>query len=603
MYKKTSKILGIAFKFCFPYILVNILITLLITAFSLFMNIINKDLTNELISSISVGQVSTYFIVLLIVYISLFFLQSQSGFISVLGNNFFRLNVDELFRKIFMYKSNKTKQTDFFDHEFMDRYSFVNGKIETISTFIGGLCRILFSNVASLVTSVVFFLIYEPWLAFFAFFHCAISVFIIKSINKKQYDLDRKQIKEQRFSEYYYGVLTGKQCAKEMRIYELKSFFYEKWVRFYEKLRSERLSLSLKSTKMTNNYSIIRFGFKIIAIVILMFGLSNRKYDVGTFVMLFSLVDTAMSQSTSLINTVMSGVLKNTKYICDYYDFVFPISKDEIRAIKDLNIPDDNLPYGKFSHMTLKDVSFKYPNSPTSAVDNVNLQINKGEIISILGYNGSGKTTLSKIINGSFSPINGTIEFNDIDINDSNRSDLFVYFGNAPQEFSKFSLPIHEYVGIGSISNIDNQEQLNRAYEKAGITDFISKFNEHENTILGKEYDKNGIDISGGEWQNLLIASAYMGDPEIIIMDEPTASIDPLKEMYYIEKIRENLKGKTAILISHRIGFARIADRIILMDNGKIVESGTHNELLMQNAYYAKLFNEQKQLYNQRMTE
>ena len=253
--------------------------------------------------------------------------------------------------------------------------------------------------------------------------------------------------------------------------------------------------------------------------------------------------------------------------------------------------------------MTLKDVSFKYPNSPTSAVDNVNLQINKGEIISILGYNGSGKTTLSKIINGSFSPINGTIEFNDIDINDSNRSDLFVYFGNAPQEFSKFSLPIHEYVGIGSISNIDNQEQLNRAYEKAGITDFISKFNEHENTILGKEYDKNGIDISGGEWQNLLIASAYMGDPEIIIMDEPTASIDPLKEMYYIEKIRENLKGKTAILISHRIGFARIADRIILMDNGKIVESGTHNELLMQNAYYAKLFNEQKQLYNQRMTE
>ena len=94
-----------------------------------------------------------------------------------------------------------------------------------------------------------------------------------------------------------------------------------------------------------------------------------------------------------------------------------------------------------------------------------------------------------------------------------------------------------------------------------------------------------------------------MGDPEIIIMDEPTASIDPLKEMYYIEKIRENLKGKTAILISHRIGFARIADRIILMDNGKIVESGTHNELLMQNAYYAKLFNEQKQLYNQRMTE
>ena len=146
---------------------------------------------------------------------------------------------------------------------------------------------------------------------------------------------------------------------------------------------------------------------------------------------------------------------------------------------------------------------------------------------------------------------------------------------------------------------MQDEEQLRDAYAKAGMESFIAKFDEGDKTILGKEYDEQGVDLSGGEWQRLIIASAYMGEPELLLMDEPTASIDPLKEMELIRNFRENLKGKTAILISHRIGFARLADRIVMMENGRITEQGTHEELLERNGYYARLFTEQKKLYEE----
>ena len=145
-----------------------------------------------------------------------------------------------------------------------------------------------------------------------------------------------------------------------------------------------------------------------------------------------------------------------------------------------------------------------------------------------------------------------------------------------------------------------DEDQLQTAYVKAGMDSFINKFENGDRTVLGKEYDDQGIDLSGGEWQRLIIASAYMGEPELLLMDEPTASIDPLKEMELIQNFRENLKGKTAILISHRIGFARLADRIVMMENGRIAEQGTHEELLKNGGYYARLFNEQKKLYEER---
>lgn len=144
-----------------------------------------------------------------------------------------------------------------------------------------------------------------------------------------------------------------------------------------------------------------------------------------------------------------------------------------------------------------------------------------------------------------------------------------------------------------------DEVELAKAYRKAGMNDLIGGFEHRDQTILGKAYDDQGTDLSGGQWQRLIIASAYMGEPEILVFDEPTASIDPLKEMELIKDFRKNLSGKTAILISHRIGFARLADRIVMMENGRVAESGTHDELLATNGIYARIFKEQRKLYQE----
>lgn len=600
--KKINKILWIvktAIKNCFWYILINIIILVISTIFTLLINLINKDIVNELTANISTGYISNLFIGLIITYMILYFLNMANGFLVTFGYNFYRLNVDLLFHKIFMWKSYDTLQEYFLKHDFMEKYSFVSGNTSKISSYLNSIMKFIFSNVGTIIGSMAIFAIYEPLLIIYSAVILILTAIINGTISKKEFELDKKQIKERRFHNYYKDLLTGKASAKELRIYKYRDFIYDKWLKNYNKLITERLGLYLKKIKLRNVSAVVKLILRSLAIGILLIGIYNRKYDVGTFVLLFGLIETCNGQINKVVSLVMSGVYKDIKYLCDYYDFVTPITNEQIRNIRSKKSENSILKYGKFNLLELNNVSFTYPNSEKKAVDNVSLKIRKGEIISILGYNGSGKTTLSKIINGSFSPQTGLVCLNGKNILGEDKKEISKYFGVAPQEFSRFSLQIKELVGLGSIEKMDDINELASAYEKAGINSLISKYSKGDKTILGKQYDEEGVDLSGGEWQRLIISSAYMGDPEILLMDEPTASIDPLKEMEMIENFRENLKGKTAILISHRIGFARLADRILMMENGRITEAGSHKELLEKNGYYAKLFYEQKKLYEE----
>lgn len=598
--KKAMWVLGKALRFCFPYILVNILVLSLATAVSLLISVASRNVVNALNASIGTGTVSSAFTGLVILYLVLYFIQGASGFMAALGKNFYRLNVDFLFHKLFMWKTCQTPQEKFYDHEFMEKYSFVCGNTSKISDYIFVITNLLFSNFGTLLGAMAIFAVYEPILLLYLAIIAVGNVALYGFITKKEYELDKKQVSKQRYHDYYKEQLTGKGSARELRIYRLQDFFYTRWSAVYEKLRLERLDIALKKTFWDNTYIVIRFLFRAAAIVLLLAGVHSRRYDAGTFVMLFGLIETAFSSVSSLAYSLVSGAYKDIKYLGDYYDFVAPITNGEIKALlKKNSFIDGENPFGQFEELNVRNVSFTYPGGDKKAVDAVDFSIRRGEIVSILGYNGSGKTTLSKLINGSLLPQEGVVTLNGIPLCEGNKEGFFRYFGNAPQEFSRFCVSIRELVGLGRIENMKDEEQLRDAYAKAGMESFIAKFKEGDKTILGKEYDEQGVDLSGGEWQRLIIASAYMGEPELLVMDEPTASIDPLKEMELIRNFRENLKGKTAILISHRIGFARLADRIVMMENGCITEQGTHEELLERNGYYARLFTEQKKLYEE----
>lgn len=597
--KKTLWIFTKSLRFCFWPIVFSVFFLVVSSLLSLIMNIINKDIINILEKSQQLGKLDSLFIGLILAYLTIYFFQYSAKFLHTLIDNNFRFSIDELFHKIFMWKAYNTSQTDFLNSEFQNTYSFVGSKTSEISTYLNSILSLVFSNFTALTGTMVLFAMYEPWLIIYSVLIFFSTLLTNRYIVNREYELDKTQIQEKRFNDYYKNLLTGKACAKELRIYQTKAHIYQKWLEFYEKLSLEQLNLSIKRTKIYSVAVFFRLFLRIVSTAFLLMGIYFNRYDVGTFTMLIGLIGSSIGIINNLSHNIITGSYKSLKYISDYFDFIMPITDDEILNLTKPTTTANSLSFGPFEELKAEHISFSYPNSKNKAIDDISLIIKKGEIVSILGYNGSGKTTLSKLLNGSYMPQAGQICINGIPITQDNKMKAFSYWGIAPQEFSRFSLPIKELVGLREFTQGDIGQSLEDAYQKANISTILDKLPNGENTILGKEYDENGIELSGGEWQRMILASSYMGSPEILLMDEPTASVDPLEELELLKHLRENLNNKTAILISHRIGFARLADRIIMLQNGKIVEQGTHAELLEKNGYYSLLFHEQQKLYEE----
>ena len=318
--------------------------------------------------------------------------------------------------------------------------------------------------------------------------------------------------------------------------------------------------------------------------------------DIGEMT-LIQTAGTSLVFAASQFKRPTKYIIQFTQYAPTMIEMLYPLSKEEIKDMKEQSYPDFELKLGDFKSLSLDNVNYKYPSKTSNAVNDINLKINRGEIISILGYNGSGKTTTCKLLSGVLSPTSGKVLFNDQDVEELDKKEYYKYFGIGFQDFAKYSLSLKDNIGFGRIEDLENTDALNSAIEKTNLSNIIEKLPNGVDTNLGKEYDKDGQDLSGGQWQRIILARAYMGSPEILILDEPTASIDPFEEERMLDEFRYALEGKTAILISHRISFARLADRIVMMKDGMIIEEGSHLELLKKKGYYYDLFTSQQLLY------
>lgn len=586
------------FRFCFKYLFGLIFVFIISSLISVGVNGLNKVVIDELMLSIKIQEISKMLIAILFIYLFIWFLSNYFGYLEAFANNMFRLKVDVFMQKLFMKKSVDTKQEQFYDSEFMDKYTFVSNNTYMASVFIFKIITILFSNFAIIASSIAIYAFYEPVLIFYT-----ILIFILQSLNtiissSKRYQLSKSQTKEERLAHYLSDLFVNKSTAKEMRIFNFSKSIFSMWCKNNDKYMNKRIKADNKQITYNSLVGIINFIIKYGSLLILLFSVRQGKYGIGTFVMLFGLVDTSYRSIQSLASNVFSGMFNEGKYFKDYYDIVAPMTNEEIKeALQRKTNTNNHLHLGDFQELKLNNISFRYPNTDKDVLNNIYLSISKGEIVSILGYNGSGKTTLSKIMYGGFTPRTGSVILNGKPVNSEAKKKIFKYYGIGPQEYSKFSLSIRDNIGLGCIEKMNDEEELDLAYSKASLYDLINQYPKKDLTIIGKEYDSEAVEISGGERQRVVIASAYMGTPEILVLDEPTASIDPLREFEMLKDFRNILQGRTAILISHRIGFARLADRIILMREGSIVEEGTHDELLKKKGYYAEIFYKQKSLY------
>lgn len=447
----------------------------------------------------------------------------------------------------------------------------------------------LLKNVGGLIAYLFILSSFDPFLLLIIILTCFISFFVSRYANNWHYANKVEGEKYYHKKRYIRDKAESIKLAKDIRVFNLKDWLNElldlvhnQYLAF--RLKGERVDLLADVTEVV--LTVIRNG---IAYIYLINMTLNDGLSVSSFILYFVAIST-------LTNWVM-GVLKEMSTLhkeCldisslrEFLDYPEPFKFDDGKDI----------PLASNYEIRLENVSFHYPECDKDIIHNLNLTIHPREKFAIVGLNGAGKTTLVKLICGLLSPSEGRVLLNGDDISDFNRNKYYELFSAVFQDFSILDVTIAEEIAQCK-DNIDYQ-RIKECIDYAGLSDTIDKLPKGLNTHIGREVYLDGVLLSGGQMQRLMLARALYKNGPILLLDEPTAALDPLAESEIYQKYSDMSSNKTSLFISHRLASTRFCDRIILIKDGGIREEGSHEDLLKLNGEYAKLFEVQSRYYKQ----
>ncbi len=248
--------------------------------------------------------------------------------------------------------------------------------------------------------------------------------------------------------------------------------------------------------------------------------------------------------------------------------------------------------------LELQNVRFAYPGAERPALDGVSFSIAPGETVALVGANGAGKTTVVKLLTRLYDPAGGRILLDGVDLREYDLDDLRQAFAVVLQDFTHYHLTVRENIGLGQVDQMGDRAQVALAAERGQARELIESLPQEFETVLGREFPE-GVELSGGEWQKVAISRGFMREAEILILDEPTAALDAKAEQALYRRFAELVRGRTALFISHRLSTVRMADRIVVIEGGRMIEQGTHEALVAKGGRYARLFAMQAERYQE----
>lgn len=391
---------------------------------------------------------------------------------------------------------------------------------------------------------------------------------------------------------YYYRSLLTEQpeAIKEIKIFRLRDFFLKKFRDLMNIFIKTNDHATLSQLKWYIIIGVIEGGLSVFAAWLTITSFTEGEITIGTLTFLWAL----LFQFAAHVRWVVRMIGEMNTHA------VFLTSSVKMSRFKPtITEPTTPKKFPKNSQrgIEFKNVSFTYRNSKKTALKNINFIIKPAESIAFVGENGSGKTTLIKLLCRLYDVSGGEILINGINVKDYSLQDLSDNIGVIFQDFIKYEALVEENISYGNITVAKSKEKVMEAAKNSGAWDFIKELEKKLKTPLGKRFKEEGIELSGGQWQKIALARAFFKDAPILILDEPTAAVDAKAEYELFKKFKELSKNKTTILISHRFSTVRMADRIIVIDKGQIVEQGSHQELLAKNGVYATLFRLQAKGY------
>ena len=476
----------------------------------------------------------------------------------------------------------------FEDSEFYDKLE--RARQQTVGRTV--LLSQMLSQVQDIITMAFLaagLIVFNPWLLVLLFI-AVLPAFAGESyFNDKNYSLTRRQTPERRELDYMRFLGASDETAKEVKIFNLSGFLTDRFRFLSDKFYKDNKQIALKRSLWGTLFAVLGSLGYYGAYVFIIFKTITGKLSIGDLTFLAG----SFRQLRSLLEGILSrftAVSQGAIYLKDFFDF-FNIKSKIKPSVNPLPFPNP-IKEG----FTFENVGFRYANSERWANRHLNFTLHAGEKLALVGENGAGKTTLVKLLARLYEPIEGRILLDGHDLREYDLAELRTQVGVIFQDYIRYQMTVSQNIAVGNIDEKENENLIINSAKQSLADILVQRLPGKYEQALGKRFN-NGVELSGGEWQKIALARAYMKNAQLLILDEPTAALDARAEYQVFQRFSELTKGKTAVLISHRFSTVRMADRILVLEKGELMEQGSHEELINKNGRYAELFHLQAKGY------
>ena len=561
-------------------------------------SIISKEIINEL-QIILQGGTNQYgdFLSSKVFFLIVFFFvyKFTRQIVTTLNRTVNRIAGEKVVRQVKLQIMEKSKDIDIASYDLPAFYE----KLENANREAGNRPIAILSQTFTIISTLIEFISYivilatapDLWWAMLIIVIISFPTAIINFVYRRRYyKYMRRHSKERRQMNYYSDMLVNKDMVKEVRMFDLADTFIDRYKKafnvYYKGIRSLILSediLHIIVGVLSTVANMIFFG-------LIAYKVFTGEIMIGDYTLYTGAITSLAACITTLI-TNSAVIYEGTLFIDNLISFM----NEEKTTVSRLPEPI-KAERGSSHTIELVNVSFRYPGTDKDVLKNISLKFRPGETVVLVGLNGAGKTTLIKLLTRLYDPTEGYILLDGKDLRDYDVKSLYNLYGIIFQDFGKYAVSISDNIRFGDIHKEDNEGILGAA-KQSNASDFIAKMPEGYDTPLMRIFEPNGTELSIGQWQKLAIARAFYSDSDILILDEPTASLDPIAEQEIFNQFDKLRADKTTIFVSHRLSSATIASLIVVLENGQVVESGTHKELMALGGKYRNLFSTQAKRY------